>query len=260
MAAALLDRGASPNAYYMAGDAVYSALTGVAGEGEQDALSHPRRDDLYSLLLERGADPFDIQVLYNTHFRGDVLWWLERTYAHTMNTGRAAEWAVSDWPMFDMGGYGSGARFLLWIAIEKNNLALARWVLEHGANPDPAPARDPRFSKRSVYQDAIAAGCQEIAALLVAHGAPVTELALNDEEASSPPASGWTAPPSRPPSPPILTTCGRRRRSLPPPVAIAPMSLSCSSTPVCRSRSRTSITSGRCTWRPATTPAGSRRC
>jgi ankyrin repeat protein len=183
MAAALLDRGANPNAYYMAGDAVYSALTGVAGEGEQDALPHPRRDDLYSLLLERGADPFDIQVLYNTHFRGDVLWWLERTHAHTMKTGRAADWAVPDWPMFDMGGYGSGARFLLWIAIEKNNVALARWVLEHGANPDPAPARDPRFSKRSVYEDSVVAGCPEIAALLVRHGAPVTELALNDEEA-----------------------------------------------------------------------------
>ena len=68
----LLDAGANPNAYYMAGHSVYGALVGVAGEGEQDAPPHPARDELYRLLLERGAEPYDIQVLYNTHFRGDV--------------------------------------------------------------------------------------------------------------------------------------------------------------------------------------------
>ena len=183
MASRLLDRDASPNAYYMAGDAVYSALTGVAGEGEQDAPPHAQRDALYQLLLSRHADPYDIQVLYNTHFRGDVLWWLQLTHAHTVATGRAADWAVPDWPMYDMGGYGSGARFLLWTAIEKNNVALARWVLAHGANPDPAPARDPRFSKRSVYQDAVRAGCDDIAVLLRDHGAPVTALELDPHEA-----------------------------------------------------------------------------
>ena len=31
--------------------------------------------------------------------------------------------------MFDMGGYGSGARFLLWIAIRENDVELARWLL-----------------------------------------------------------------------------------------------------------------------------------
>ena len=35
-----------------------------------------RKDHLFALLLDRGAEPFDLQVLYNTHFRGDVLWWL----------------------------------------------------------------------------------------------------------------------------------------------------------------------------------------
>ena len=183
IAARLLDRGASPNAYYMAGDAVYSALTGVAGEGEQDAPPHAARNALYELLLHRGADPYDIQVLYNTHFRGDVLWWLQLTYAYTVSTGRSSDWVNPDWPMFDTGSYGSGARFILWIAIEKNDVALARWALAHGANPDPAPARDPRFSKRSVYQDAVRAGCDEIAALLREHGAPVTALELDDHEA-----------------------------------------------------------------------------
>ena len=49
--------------------AFYSALVGVPGEGEQDAPPHAERDALYGLLLERGANPFDIQVLYNTTSR-----------------------------------------------------------------------------------------------------------------------------------------------------------------------------------------------
>src|SRR5205807_6367200 len=145
IARALLDRGANPNAYYMAGDAPYTALVGVAGEGEQDAPPHVHREAFYQLLLERGAGPYDIQVLYNTHFHGDVLWWLKLTYAHAVSTGHGADWENPDWPMLDMGGYGSGARFLLWTAIDKNNVALAEWVLAHGANPDPAPARDRRL-------------------------------------------------------------------------------------------------------------------
>jgi uncharacterized protein len=178
----LLDRGADPNAYFPAGDALYSTLVGVAGEGEQDASPHVQRQALYELLLGRGAEPYDIQVLYNTHFRGDVQWWLELTYAHTTRGGRTPEWDDPDWTMLDMGGYGSGARFLLWIAIEKNNITLARWLLEHGANPNAAPARAPMFSKRSLYEDALLSGRTEIADLLLQCGALRSTPTLNQEE------------------------------------------------------------------------------
>jgi uncharacterized protein len=57
----LLDGGANPNDFYMAGDAKYSALTGVAGEGEQDSPRQPYAAEYFQLLLERGAEPFDIQ-------------------------------------------------------------------------------------------------------------------------------------------------------------------------------------------------------
>ncbi len=74
MARELIDRGASPGAYYMAGNSIYGTLVGVAGEGEQDAPPHVQHEALYALLLERGAGPFDMQVLYNTSFHGNVLW------------------------------------------------------------------------------------------------------------------------------------------------------------------------------------------
>jgi ankyrin repeat protein len=184
IARALLDRGADPNAYYPGGNESihYTTLTCVAGEGEEDAPPHPQREALFQLLLERGGGPYDQQLLYNTHFHGDVLWWLELTYAQAVRLGRKAEWDDPEWPMFDMGGYGSGARFLLGIAIEKNDVELAAWLLAHGASPDAAPARDPRFSKTNLYADALRYGCDEIADLLRRSGAAPRALVLDDEE------------------------------------------------------------------------------
>ena len=182
IANALLDRGADPNAYYMAGDSPYTPLVGVAGEGEQDAVPHLRRDELYRLLLERGAGPYDLQVVYDTHFRGDVLWWLELTYAQSVRSGRKADWDDPDWRMFDMGSYGGGARFLLDLAIQHRNEGLAAWLLGHGANPNAAPARDIRFPQRSLYEGAVASGQTALAAMLLAHGARPIAPALSDEE------------------------------------------------------------------------------
>jgi len=183
IARALLDRGANPNDSYPACDVPYTALVGAAGEGEQQAPRQPQGEALFELLLDRGAEPFDAQVLYNTHFSGDVLWWLKLVHSRTQQGERAAAWRDPDWRMFDMGAYGSGARFLLWIAIEKDDRTLAEWVLGHGANPNAAAARDPRFSKRSLYQDALHLGRGEIAELLLRHGATRVPLVLEGEEA-----------------------------------------------------------------------------
>jgi ankyrin repeat protein len=182
MARLLLDHGAKPNDFYMAGDAKYSVLTGVAGEGEQDSPRQPYAAALFELLLERGAEPFDIQVLYDTHFSGDVLWWLQLVYKHTIDTPRGAAWRDPEWRMFDMGGYGSGARFLLEMALKKRDVALARWLLARGANPNAAPARDQRFPKRSLYELALIDDLPEIAALLAEHGAVRTTPSLDEEE------------------------------------------------------------------------------
>jgi hypothetical protein len=183
IARALLDRGANPNAYYMAGGALYGTLVGVAGEGEQEATPHPHREALYQLLLESGAELYDIQVLYNTHFSGDMLWWLRLTYEHAVKTGRAADWQDPEWPMLDMGGYGSGARFVLDTAIEKNRIDLAEWALAHGANPNASPPRARGLRTTSLYDRAIREHRVVIANLLVRYGTERTTSALEGEEA-----------------------------------------------------------------------------
>ena len=179
----LLDRGANPNDSYMAGDARYSALSGVAGEGEQDSPRQPYAEALFDLLLERGAEPFDIQVLYNTHFSGDMVWWLERVYKRTIDTPRGEAWRDPEWKMFDMGHYGSGARFVLETAVKKRDMTLARWALDRGATPNAAPAKDRRFPKHSLYEEAVRAGLPEMAELFLRYGATATTPTLTDEEA-----------------------------------------------------------------------------
>ena len=183
IATLLLDRGANPDAYYMAGHSVYGALVGVAGDGEQDAPPHPARDELYRLLLERGAEPYDIQVLYNTHFRGDVLWWLKLTWEYSVSTGRQKDWADPDLPIFDMGGYGTGARFLFWTAIRKNDRELAEWLLARGANPNAGPPPAPSLPQMSLHRYALLEGRKEIADLLVRYGAKREQIVGDDDEA-----------------------------------------------------------------------------
>jgi ankyrin repeat protein len=178
----LLDHGADPNAFFVAGNCSYTPLVGVVGEGEEGRPGHPHRDELARLLLERGAALYDGQVNYNIHFQGKVLWWLKLMYEFSIKAGRAADWADPEWPVFDAGGYGSGARWYLRTAVEHNNLELAEWCLAHGANPNPAPESDQRFPQSTLYEFAMRQGRTEIAELLARHGAPRIEIALDEEE------------------------------------------------------------------------------
>jgi ankyrin repeat protein len=191
IARALLDRGADPNAYFMAGGSRYTPLVGVIGEGEEDRPPHPQREALTQLLLERGADPFDMQVIYNTHFHGDVLWFLELAHAHSMmdpelrtgpRPGRQAAWEDPNWSMFDMGGYGCGARFLLHQAVKKRDVRLAEWILSHGASPNAPPPPAPNLPARSLHEEALRTGSTEMSDLLLRFGATPGVLVLTDEE------------------------------------------------------------------------------
>lgn len=173
IAEALLRRGADPNAYYPACDTPYSCLVGAAGQGEQDAPRQPQSEALYRLLLQHGAGPYDQQVVYNTHFNGDVRWWLELTYEYAVALGRQHDWDDPAWPMFDMGGYGTGAYFLFNTAIRHRDLELARWMLAHGARPGescPHPRFHPEYG---LVEWARMTGQLEMAQLLLRNGADV---------------------------------------------------------------------------------------
>ena len=183
----LLDSGADPNAYYPGGSEQihYTVLTTVVGEGEEDAPPHPQARALVELLLERGAEPYDTQVFYNTHFHGNVRWLLELVHARSLALGRHADWEDPEWSMIDMGGYGKGARYFLDVAIAENRVDLAEWVLQHGATPDASPpvARHGTPTKGSLYQEALRRGATEVAELLVRYGATPVATPANEEEA-----------------------------------------------------------------------------
>ena len=180
----LLDHGANPNDFYMAGDSEYSCLVGVAGEGEQASPRQPYAEALYELLLDRGAGPYDIQVLYDTHFSGDMLWWLKLTYRRSLALGRKADWDDPHWSMLEMGGYGSGAHYVLKVAVQKNDLALAEWALIHGADPNSNTSGHPKFRMtHTLYQTAVMMGHAEMAALLVKHRANTAAPTLDPDEA-----------------------------------------------------------------------------
>src|SRR5262249_37399942 len=143
---------------------------------------HPRRDELARLLLERGAEPYDGQVIYNIHFHGKVVWWLKLMHEFSVKAGRQTDWADPEWHMLAQGPYGSGARWHLRIAIEKDDRELAQWCLAHGANPNAAPESDKRFPQRGLYEHAVRLGRSEIAALLLRYGAERHDPVLSDED------------------------------------------------------------------------------
>jgi len=169
----LLDHGADANDFFECGDHPnrYTALCGVAGEGEDDAPPHPHREELARLLLERGANPYDMQLFYNTHFHNDILWILKLVYEYSVKAGRQSDWDDPNWSMLSNGGYGCGARYFLGNAVRHNNLPLAKWLLQHGASPNAPPSTHPRVSKAPLNEEALRLGHTEMADLLIRYGA-----------------------------------------------------------------------------------------
>jgi ankyrin repeat protein len=176
----LLDRGADPTVHFMAGGSRYTPLVGVIGEGEEDRPPHPHRNELSRLLLERGAEPYDGQVIYNIH--GRILWWMELMYEFSVKAGRRADWDDPEWHMLDQGRYGSGARWHLSAAVRHNDLELAEWCLQHGASPNAGPPDGTPLPQHSLYEQAVRDGHVEMGDLLARYGAQRNEPLQNDED------------------------------------------------------------------------------
>ena len=206
----LLERGADPNAGFLWQGNLppFTALTGAFGEGEDGANQppHPRRDELARLLLEAGADPNDGQTLYNRHFRiaDDHLRMLSE---FGLGTDRAGPWyrAFGDRLILP-------PRLLseeLWFAARRDYRDRAKWLLEHGVDPNTAGLRD----ARTPWESAVLSGNVEIAELLLAHGARPSALGSIDALAAAC-VAGRTDEARRilAGDPGLLETLGRDRR------------------------------------------------
>ncbi len=140
----------------------FHLLIGAIGAGESEQPPHPQAVALAELLVERGADPYNPQVLYNTSLGNDNLFWLDFLYDRCAQRNETHKWTASSpqWPKSSMLDY------LLTNAVSQNSLQRARWVLTRGANP-----RSPHYySKRNLHTEALLKGHTEMAALLLKSG------------------------------------------------------------------------------------------
>ena len=164
----LLDANAHVSAPLWSEDSGFLPLTGAIGEGEFSQPRHPQAVALAELLIERGADPYDPQALYNTSLEHDDVFWLDFLYERSARRDETARWTAfsSTWPKVGMLSY------LIGNAVTRNDLQRARWLLEHGADP----AAKNFYSKRNLHTEALLLGYTEMAALLLRYGNVAEEL------------------------------------------------------------------------------------
>lgn len=168
----LLDCGGDPNACWIGpwGEPAFTVLTGLIGQGEGDQPPHPQARDLASLLIESGADPFDLQALYNISITRDDTDWLEFLWSQSERHGRLDAWRAAE----TIGGniMLSALDYSLGNATANNHLRRAEWLLAHGANPNSLHA----YSKRPQHDEALIYGHVEMAKLLERFGAETKAL------------------------------------------------------------------------------------
>jgi uncharacterized protein len=169
VATALLDAGADPNARWSDDwDNPFTALTGVIGRGESNELPHPQAKELATLLIARGADPFDTQALYNTAVQDDDARWLEFLWGESERVGLLDRWREVPTQRRIGGKLPMNALdFLLGVAVGYGHVKRVEWLLNHGAHADGVHA----YSGRPLHEVALVRGNREIAELLVRFGA-----------------------------------------------------------------------------------------
>ena len=167
VAEALLAAGADPDEGFLwNGLYTFTALTGVLGHGEQGPVRQPRHPHwrpFARLLLDAGADPNDGQALYNRMF-SPANDHLELLFEHGLGYPHDGPWharlgEVAPSP-------GELLRSLLRWAVEHDQRERVRLLAERGVD-----IRTP-FDGRTPVELALLCGNVEIAAYLVALGAP----------------------------------------------------------------------------------------
>jgi ankyrin repeat protein len=123
------------------------------------------------LLIERGADPYDSQALYNTSITRDDTTWLDFLWTWSERRDRLEKWREKGWKI---GGTVplNALDYLLGNAVAYNHLKRAEWLLKHGANADGVHA----YSNRPLREEALIYGHAAMADLLVRYGASAPPL------------------------------------------------------------------------------------
>jgi len=176
IATLLLDAGADPNAGWSDGANDFTVLVGVIGEGEAHQAAHPLAEAFVRLLIARGADPFAPQALYNTSLGPDSTFWLDLLWSESEKRGETHKWTGPS--PNELGGerIPSALAYLLGNAVP-DHIERTRWLLEHGAD-----ARGINFySREPVVKHAVLAGREDIAELLVRHGAERPQLTEHED-------------------------------------------------------------------------------
>jgi hypothetical protein len=148
----LIAAGADVQVHFSDGENRFTPLTGVLGEGEQPPRQtppHALAQEMADLLLDAGAGPVDVQGLYNTALWADETKWLERLFA------RGGDWSPVLAP-------------LLRLAVPRNHLRRAAWLLDHGAPPEDLAGEAARL------------GLKDMGALLARFGAVMPALSENE--------------------------------------------------------------------------------
>jgi ankyrin repeat protein len=162
IASRLLDAGANVNVPMIPGDTSFLPLTGAIGSGEFSQPPHAQAAALAELLIDRGADPYSPQVLYNTSLETDDVFWWNFLYERSVQRNEAHKWtaAAPEWPKTGMLNY------LLGNVVSRNAIERAKWLLARGADPSTTHF----YSKRRVHTEAVLFGFTEMAGLLESHG------------------------------------------------------------------------------------------
>jgi ankyrin repeat protein len=166
IATLLLDAGADPNAGWSDNAPEFTALVGVIGGGEAGQAAHPMAEAFARLLIARGADPFAPQALYNTSLGPDSTFWLELLWSESAQRGETHKWTGPAPNTLGGEEISSALAYLLGNAVP-NHIQRTRWLLEHGAD-----ARGINFySREPVIKHAVLTGHEDVAELLIRHGA-----------------------------------------------------------------------------------------
>ena len=169
----LLDHGADPNAGFLwDGTYLFTALTGVFGEGERGPVHQPQHqywEELARLLLQAGADPNDGQTLYNRMFTGGTSH-LELLFEFGLGKRADGVWYRRLGDRLDL-PEEIVRQQVAWAA-KYNQWERMRFLVKHGADLN---GMDSRFQK-APYELAVMSGNAEMAEFLLANGASKTNL------------------------------------------------------------------------------------